>query len=763
MTTIAPITPAAFVAKWKRAKLSERAASQEHFIDLCRLLGQPTPAEHDATGSEYTFEKSIAITTPASLGSKGDHGFADVWWKAKFAWEYKRQGKHKTLEDAYRQLQQYREALANPPLLIVSDINRTEIHTNFTNTATQIHIITLDQIAAGPGIDLLRRIFTDPDSFKPTLTTEDVTKTVATEIGKIARRLQDEGHDPHAVAHFLMKCTFCLFAEDVDGLLPNKIFKKLLQKHYQDPPRFTKLVNDLFKTMATGGDFGAEQIPYFNGGLFDDSTPIQLSTDDLGTLNLAANQDWSAIEPSILGTLFERSLDPTKRAQIGAHYTSKEDILLVIEPVIMHPLRRQWSTLKSQIESEIVELQSPPTPSARTTVSPLNTKTSKSGKTTTTLSPLTSIHEKISTFTAQLSSYKILDPACGSGNFLYVAIQQLLSLEKEVITFAAQPPINLRLHPRVRPTQLLGIEINPYAAELAQVAIWIGFLQWMHHNGFSILDIPILNKLTTIENRDAILDYKPCPTSPNPTEPSGSAAGPSPHSSEISNTKSDSQPGLPRRELHPTSQRSPSGLPLREPSPSLPATPCPSGSNAHFIIGNPPFLGSKVFRQNGLPDDYIAALYQAYDLPKTSDLCCYWFELARRKLESATTPSSPGIESLGLRVPPDQSPPTTSASVPNCARKQRNLESNMPHATPSISEISNLKSDFSLPRIGLLATQAIRGGDNRTVLQRIKQSGDIFMAWSDKEWILDGAAVNVSIIGFDSGNEPTKTVRWQSR
>ena len=131
------MTPSQFIAKWTPVKLSEAASRQEHFLDLCRLLGQPTPAEKDAVGTEYTFEKSVAVSGPASRGSKGERGFVDVWWRGKFGWEYKRKDKHKTLEDAYRQLNQYREALENPPLLVVSDIARIEIHTNFTGTMTR--------------------------------------------------------------------------------------------------------------------------------------------------------------------------------------------------------------------------------------------------------------------------------------------------------------------------------------------------------------------------------------------------------------------------------------------------------------------------------------------------------------------------------------------------------------------------------------------------------------------------------------------------
>ena len=248
-----PLTPAAFVAKWKRSQLSERAASQQHFLDLCEILGQPKPADYDATGAEYTFEKGIPGNANLPIGRGGGGGFADVWWNGKFGWEYKRQGKYKTLEEAYAQLQRYREALNNPPLLIVSDIQRIEIHTNFTNTANETHLVTLDDIADGPGIDQLRRAFTRPESFRPAKTTEQVTLAVATEIGKIAQRLQKEGKDPHAVAHYLMKCMFCLFAEKVPGLLPERLFKKLLETNYRHPERFAKLAAELFQKRATGG------------------------------------------------------------------------------------------------------------------------------------------------------------------------------------------------------------------------------------------------------------------------------------------------------------------------------------------------------------------------------------------------------------------------------------------------------------------------------------------------------------------------------
>ena len=605
------MTPAQFVAKWRPVKLAERAASQEHFLDLCRLLGQPTPAETDAVGAEYTFEKSVPVTGAASAAAKGEYGFADVWWQGKFGWEYKRKGKYKDLAEAYRQLCQYREALGNPPLLIVSDIARIEIHTNFTGTAKQVHAVRLEDMDKPEALDLLRRVFSDPQSFCPTVLREVVTQEAARHIGAIAQTLQSRGHDAHTAAHFLMKCMFCLFAEDV-ALLPEKLFSHLLDQWHDRPDDLRDRMTDLFDKMRRGGAFGTERIPRFNGGLFDTSGALELSDNEIAVLRLAAKQDWSSVEPAIFGTLFQRSLDPTKRAQIGAQFTGRDDIMLVVEPVVIAPLRAEWEAVKAEVEDLLARR------SQAKAKGGINKKISR----------------RLQAFDERLAAVRILDTACGSGNFLYVGIQQLLELEKEVITYAARPEIQLGLLPTVRPSQLHGIEINPYAAELAQVVIWIGYLQWMRDNGFGYPSNPILEPLQTIENRDAILDL--------------------------------SNPKLP--------------VPAEWPE-------------ADFIIGNPPFLGSKVFRQNGLPDDYVAAMYAAYDLPKTSDLCCYWFEQARCVIEKR-----PGT------------------------------------------------------RVGLLATQGIRGGDNRTVLERIKQTGEIFMAWSDRDWILEGANVHVSIIGFGAGN-----------
>ena len=621
------MTPEDFVRKWAAADLSERAASHEHFTDLCRLINQPTPAEADPTAESYCFEKPVKVVGPASKGAKGGSGYVDVWKRGCFAWEYKRKDKYKDLDEAYRQLYQYRDALDNPPLSVVCDIRNIVIRTHFPGYPTDKQIIRLEEL---PGkLEVIRRLFTAPETFRPPKTREETTGDIAKVFAEVANALI-ERHSPDdlhlwdspgdPVAHFLMKVMFCLFAQDI-GQLPANLFTKLIDRCLFEPENFQPLVAELFQKMKQGGWYGNEKIEYFNGGLFDDAPALPLTDAEIRTLRRVAEKPWSGVEPTIFGTLFERILDPKKRAQIGAHYTSKEDILLVVDPVVMMPLRREWDELKSKFGPALAKCAAEPDRRKRELLS----------------SP---IRIAVEEFRRRLAEVRVLDPACGSGNFLYVTLQRLLDLEDEAVRFCATHDIYVDSVPRVRATQMHGIEINPYAAELAQVVIWIGYLQWIHEHHIDDPRRPILDKLQCIENRDAILD------------------------------RSNSQNPVPAK-----------------------------WPDADFVIGNPPFSGSKVFRENGLTDDYIRAIYLAFDLPQTSDLCCYWFEIGRRKVLAAKN-----------------------------------------------------------TRIGMLATQGIRGGGSRNVLDRIKADCDIFLAWSDRNWIPNDrkTSVHVSIIGFDGGVERSR-------
>ena len=610
---MAGISPQEFVIKWSAVTLTEKASSQPHFEDLCRLLDQPTPTDADPTGEFYTFEKGVEKTG-------GGKGFADVWYKDHFAIEYK--GKHKDLKAAYGQLLQYRESLENPPLLVVTDIERFEVHTNFTGAVTEVYAFTNDELPEPENLRILRAMFEDPYSLKPTRTVQSVTEEAAGKFARIADGLRERGVDPQEAAHFLNKLLFCLFAEDV-GLLKESLFTRVVERGVKRPETFNQNVGALFDAMAAGGEFNLLDVPHFDGGLFSDGGVVPLEASELRVLREATNLDWDSVEPAIFGTLFERSLDPNQRAPLGAHYTSKEDILTLIEPVLMAPLRREWEQVKDRAQAEAEKSRGQGRQAA------VNT--------------LRRAERELVGFAERLRSVKVLDPACGSGNFLYVSLKELLDLEKEVSTFAGEIGMT-PFFPGVNPEQLHGIETSPYAHELAQVAIWIGYLQWMIDNGFGSPSEPILGPMTNIVEMDAIL------------------------------------------------ARDGDGT-LRE----------PDWPEADVIVGNPPFLGGNKIRQE-LSSDYVDQLFELYKgrVPAFADLVCYWFEKARSMIATNR-----------------------------------------------------------LERGGLLATQGIRGGVNRRVLERIKQTGDIFWAWSDRDWVLEGATVHVSMIGFDNGSITNRTLNGQ--
>ena len=609
---------AEFISKWKKTDLKERSAAQEHFLDLCHIVGHPTPAEADPTGESFCFEKG-------AVKHGGGDGFADVWKRGCFGWEYK--GKHKDLSAAYDQLLRYRNALENPPLLVLCDLDRIVIHTNFTGTVSTTYDMPLESLAEPGNLAILRAVFNDPESLRPGRTSAAVTQDAAQHFAEIASAMRQRGLDPAAVAHFLDRIVFCLFAEDT-RLLPDRVFSRIVEQSRGDPARFGKILGQLFDTMATGGDFGLEPIRHFNGNLFDDRTVLDLTADEMKRIAIAANLDWSAVDPSIFGTLFERGLDPAKRAQLGAHFTSREDIELVVDAVVMTVLRREWDECRQIISSLLTTgRKSPIVTNTPTPTKPLNAAAMKKAK-----GEAGSILHR---FLDRLQHVRILDPACGSGNFLYVALLRLKDLEKEAILFGGDNGLGAFL-PMVGPSQLYGIEINPYAHDLAQMTVWIGWLQWIRVNGFGFPADPILRSLSlNIRLMDSILS-------------------------------DDGEPEWPV---------------------------------VDFIIGNPPFLGgSKLWKELGR--DYQERLWQLYKgrIPGQSDLCCYWFEKARAHI-----------------------------TVGKCKRA------------------------------GLLATQGIRGGANREVLKRIKDSGDIFWAESDRPWILDGANVHVSMVGFSGKfDSPTR-------
>ena len=591
------ITPGEFIAKWRASELKERSAAQEHFIDLCRLLGEPTPADADPTGDRYCFERG-------ARRDAGGEGWADVWKRHCFAWEYK--GKHANLDAAFNQLRQYALALENPPLLIVSDMARFRIRTNWTNSVSETYEFTLDDLFDAANRDKLKWAMSDPERLRPGETRQALTERAAATFASLAQSLRWRGHDGQAVAHFVNRLVFCMFAEDM-GLLPDDMFTRMLEHARRRPDDFTVLARDLFGAMATGGRVGFEEVAWFDGGLFDDDTALPLKKSEIEMTLEASTLDWSEIDPSILGTLFERGLDPDKRSQLGAHYTDHDKIMLIVEPVVVRPWLAEWATVKAEIATILERSDAAKSRSARTRLS-------------------SHAERLLRDFLDRLRRFTVLDPACGSGNFLYIALRALKDLEHRVQLEAEATGLP-RAFPMIGPANVKGIEINPYAAELARVSVWIGEIQWMRRNGFTGSRDPILNPLDTIECRDAILG------------PDGGE---------------------------------------------------PEWPDADVVIGNPPFLGNRKVRSE-LGHDYADALQRAYAglVRGRPDLVCYWFAMAGQLLTKG-----------------------------------------------------------QIQRAGLVATNSIRGGTNRAVLARILEGSTIFDAWSDEPWVVEGAAVRVSLVCF---------------
>ena len=333
-----PLTPQDFVRKWKRVTAREKQTYQEHFIDLCHLVGHPTPIELDPTGEEFGFEIGAKKTT-------GGQGWADAAKLGYFAWEYK--GRNSDLSKAYDQLLRYRDSLQNPPMLIVSDINTIIIQTNYTNFRTKQYTFSLDDLLNPESLRVLKAVFHNPDELKPKETVQSVTEQAAVEFSVLADLLRKYGEDPQKSAHFHIRILFCLFAQDI-GLLPPGLLARLIEQTRHSAVDFASVLSQLFGTMSKGGYFGVERIPHIDGGLSNNADIVKLDSESVSILAPIDKLDWSSIELSIFGTLFERGLDPAKCSQLGAHYTSKEDILLIVEPVLMALLRCEWAEVKEK-------------------------------------------------------------------------------------------------------------------------------------------------------------------------------------------------------------------------------------------------------------------------------------------------------------------------------------------------------------------------------------------------------------------------------
>ncbi len=674
------ITATEFIAKWgpggASSHLNEEQGAQSHFLDLCELLGVPKPGSPDVAG-EYLFERRSLI-----LGES--RGYADVFLRDHFAWENKAPGKN--LDAALRQLQQYSLALSNPPLLVVCDRLTIRIHTQFNGHPSETHLVRIDQLDQPEARALLRRLWTAPESFRPRATNRAITEAAAKSFALLAEQLRGRGHHADAVAHFLTQCLFCFFAEDV-GLLPGRMFERLVNNRHLTSERLTQGMQQLFTTMRTGGLYGPDDLPWFNGGLFAHIAVPKLEILDITELRNAAGLNWSAIDVSIFGTLFERGLDPAKRSQLGAHYTDPATIARIIEPVITRPLLQKWELTAQDLQA-------------------LAAKIKKNGD-----AAYKKTHTRFVQWLEELRAFRILDPACGSGNFLFLGLKALKDVELHAITQAAKLGLDREQDLVTGPHNMLGIELNEYAAELARVSIWIGEIQWRIAHGYAPKTNPVLEPLEQIECRDALLQWLPLPpagegrgegastgrSAPTPPHPhplpqgGEGATAPAPRATQAS-AQASAQTTTQASGSDPDFAQRNSGS---DPDPGPPGTRAAEAPwpRADVVVGNPPFLGVSRKRRE-LGGAYVEALDAVYAprVPGGADLVCYWFEKSR-------------------------------AAIANQA----------------------------LTAAGLVATNSIRGGANRKVLDAIVQDTRIFDAWADEPWVNDGAAVRVSLVCFGAG------------
>ena len=511
-----------FISHWSAASASERANSQPFLLELCDLLDVPRPDPHPANG--YFFEFPIVEHNPDGTTSNGR---IDLYRRAYFVLESKQfqEAKAKASQlklaaeeagvvsrkkssqpvrgtgawddammKARGQAERYVRAIPddNPPFIIVVDVGHSfELFADFSQAGKaylpfpdpRTFRIRLADLADEKIRARLRLVWTDPAALDPAKRSADVTREVSGHLAELAKSLESDGHEPDLVAQFLTRCLFCMFAEDVE-LLPKNSFTDMLESLPANGEGFVQKVRTLFEEMQKGTDYSVvlnRKLLRFNGGLFENCSVLPINGLQLGLLKEAARQNWGNVEPAIFGTLLERALNPGERHQLGAHYTPRAYVERLVLPTVIEPLRAEWENVRA---AALTQARAGDLKKARAEVN--------------------SYHERLCKVT-------VLDPACGSGNFLYVALQHLKVLEGEVFDVAAQFGDTFKLElerQTVDPHQFLGLEINPRAASITELVLWIGYLQWHFKlHGKRTPPEPILRAFKNIQCRDAVLDY----------------------------------------------------------------------------------------------------------------------------------------------------------------------------------------------------------------------------------------------------------------
>ena len=629
-----------FITRWSGVTASELSTAQSFTIELCQLLGVEKP--HPTAAQDYMFERPINF---AHGDGSTSNGRIDCYKRGHFVLEAKKLkvGTHtKGFDDgllrARSQGEGYARALpageGRPPFVLVVDVGTViEVYAEFSKSGAtytpypdpQSHRIALADLARPEILERLTRIWTDPDSLDPARISAKVTREVASLLARLAKSLEDSqaksasntaqvndssAHDAsESVANYLTRCLFSMFAEDVE-LLPKGAFTTLLQKHREAPATLQKMLRSLWSDMDRGGFSSAlaEDVLRFNGKLFKGADQpdysLLLTTAQVDLLIEAARANWREVEPAIFGTLLERALDPTERHALGAHYTPRAYVERLVMPTVIEPLRADWANAQAAalvLAHEAAELEG-------------KAKETK----------LAAARAEVQSFLHQLCSTRVLDPACGSANFLYVTLEHLKRLEGEVVN-----QLNALGHRQdqlgfegetVTLQQLRGIEINERAAALAELVLWIGYLQWhIRSRGHASVAEPVVHNYGNIECRDAVLAW-------DHREPALDANGKPLTRWDGTTTKT-----------HPVT-----GEPVPDEAAQVPQWRYVGARKAEwpqadFIVGNPPFIGNKRMR-DALGDGYTQALRNSWhEVPESADFVMYWWHHAADQVAQGAT------------------------------------------------------------------------------------------------------------------------------
>lgn len=477
-------------------------------------------------------EAGATLEMRVQKGADAGTAFADLVWKPVVLFEMKKRGE--PLQKHYGQAFDYWTRLVpdRPRYVILCNFDEFRIYDFERQMDTPVDTVTLADLPDRWG----SLVFLAPGSPAPTFGNDQVavTRQAADGLAVVFRRLVGRGVERPVAQRFVLQVLVSFFAEDI-GLLEKYTVANLLNECDNGKDTYD-LLGGLFEAMntaktAVGGRF--KGIPYFNGGLFAVPTRLELTDGEIVLLREAAKYRWENVRPEIFGTLFEGSLEKPERHAFGAHFTHPTDIMKIVGPTIVQPWREQIEGAKTA----------------------------------------TRLHELLD----RLHRFKVLDPACGSGNFLYISYRELKRLEarlyERIQEFPSKGAANQLPMSFLTAQNFFGLDINPFAVEIAKVTMMIARKLAVDELHITEPALPLDNLDRNFVARDALLDTE-----------GNSASWPS----------------------------------------------------ADVIIGNPPFLGAKRLKpERGV--DYVNTLRKAYaDVPGMADYCVYWLRKAQDALPACT-------------------------------------------------------------------------------------------------------------------------------